>query len=256
MICWVCNKNEANSREHIIKRSDIKRVYGGGSYRGDHAPVHVKNGVTNNIQGSDSKLVKYNQSLCSECNGNFTQPFDLAYEKFIEYIFDNEELILHKRFVDFIDVYSSEFEVGQRNLYKYFAKSFGCRLVNANAAVPDDVRELLGKDSFETGLKINFSINEDVLILPPEDRNGFIGKGGMLAWVDKEDNSKINGYEWNEHVSWLTISYWYNTYPDGNQGSVWVADNQFIYLGSVHPLDEEQREYAHKKVKEKPNKEN
>jgi len=192
--------------------------------------------------------------LCSECNNNYTQPFDSAYEQFIEYVFGNEELVLHKRFIDFFDIYGNEFEVGQNNLYKYCAKSFGCRLVDAGAIVPDDVRELLGKKSFQTGLRINLSVNEDVFILPHEDRDGFIGKGDMLAWMDKSDHAMVNGYEWNEHVSWLTISYWYNTYPDGNLGSTWVADSRFIYLGSVRPLNDEQREYAHKKVNEKPNK--
>ena len=256
MICWICNKNEANSREHIIKRSDIKRVYGRGSYRGDRAPVHVKNGVLSYIQGSDSRILKYDKSLCSECNVKFTQPFDLAYEKFCKYVFENEQLILHKRYIDFFDVYGNDFEAGQRDLYKYFAKSFGCRLVDAGATVPDDVRELLKKDTFQTRLRINFSVNEDVLILPKEDRDGFLGKGDMLAWLDRKDNTKVNGYEWNEHISWLTISYWYNIHPDGNLGSVWVADNQFIYLGIMFPLDEEQREYARKKGEEKPNKAN
>jgi len=165
-------------------------------------------------------------------------------------------IILHKRYIDFFDVYGNDFEAGQRDLYKYFAKSFGCRLVDAGATVPDDVRELLKKDTFQTRLRINFSVNEDVLILPKEDRDGFLGKGDMLAWLDRKDNTKVNGYEWNEHISWLTISYWYNIHPDGNLGSVWVADNQFIYLGIMFPLDEEQREYARKKGEEKPNKAN
>lgn len=256
MICWICNKNEANSREHIIKRSDIKRAYGRGSYRGDRAPIHVKNGALSHIQGPDSRILKYNESLCSDCNGNFTQPFDLAYEKFCKYIFENEQLILHKRYIDFFDVYGNAFETGQRDLYKYFAKSFGCRLIDAGAFVPDDVTELLRKDTFQTGLRINFSANEDVLIFPEEVRDGFLGKGDMLVWLDKNDKTKVNGYEWNEHISWLTISYWYNTYPDGNLGSVWVADNQFIYLGNAFSLDEEQREYARKKVEEKPSKAN
>lgn len=253
MICWICNKNKANSREHIIKRSDIKRAYGNGSYSGDLAPVHIKNSVISNIQGSNSKVLKYNKNLCSTCNADYSQPFDLAYEKFTEYVFENESLILHKRFIDFFVVYSIEPEACQRNLYKYLAKSFGCRLVDANIDAPKDIQKLLGKDSFNTKLRISFSVNEDILILPKEDRDGFIGKGEMIACVDENDNTKVNGYEWNEHVSWLTISYWYNTNPDGSKGSIWVADNQFIYLGSVYPLDDKQRENVRKKVDQKPN---
>lgn len=241
MICWICNKNIANSCEHIIKKSDMKLFYGHGSYKGDTSPVHTKNSISNKIQGANSKHIKYKASICSECNGRFSQPFDIAYEKFIKYVFDNEQNILKKRYIDFFDIYGLEFEVYQRNLYKYFAKSFGCKIVNENLSVPEDVRDLLSKDFFQTALRINISVNEDIMLLPIEHRHGFIGKGPLSGYVDKNNTGKINRYEWSEHILWLTISYWYNTLPDGNLGSIWIADNQFIYLGSAYSLDKEQR---------------
>ena len=86
------------------------------------------------------------------------------------------------------------------------------------------------------------SVNEDIMLLPSSYRHGFIGKGDLSGYIDKYNTEKINGYEWNEHISWLIISYWYNTWPDGNLGSIWVADNQFVYLGSAYSLDKDQRE--------------
>lgn len=246
MNCWICGK-PANSQEHIIKKSDITRVYGNGPYKAENALAHVKSGKLQLVQGPNSKKIKYDSSLCHDCNTSVTQPFDFAYDTFINYLYENEEHILRKRFIDFFDVYGVGFEVAQRNLFKYFTKSFGCRLHAAGISVPADITSLLHKESFKTGLRINFSVNEDVLILPKKDRDGFIGKGGLFIWLDKNDQTKINGYTWHEHVSWLFISYWYLMSPDGNLGSTWVADAQHIYLGCQQPMNEEQRiELKHK----------
>ncbi len=244
MICWICNATEAETKEHIIKKSDITRAFGKGSYSGGNAPVHVKNGKISDIQGANSNKIKYEASLCKACNGANTQPFDKAYDKFISYIYANETSILKKRFIDFFDVYGEEFEKGQRDLYKYYAKSFGCRLVDAGEVVPSDILSLFFKESFSTGLRINFAVNEDVLIMPNEDRNGFIGKGDLIGWSNKSETKKITEYTeytWSEHVTWLFAFFWYNKFPDGCLGSTWVADRQFIYLGSFESLDNEQR---------------
>lgn len=247
MNCWICGQT-ANSKEHIIKKSDITRIYGNGPYKGGNALVHVKNGKLQLVQGANSKKIKYERSLCHNCNTTITQPFDFAYDTFIDYLYENEGHILRKRFVDFFDVYGVNFEVGQRNLYKYLAKSFGCRLHNAGVSVPSDIVSLFQEESFETGLRINFSVNEDVLILPKKDRDGFIGKGDLLIWLDKNSQTIVNGYTWNEHVSWLFFSYWYLMAPDGNLGSTWVADSQHIYLGCQQPLNEEKRMELKQKI--------
>lgn len=118
MTCWICGQ-EANSKEHIIKKSDLTRVFGNGPYKGDNALAHIKNGRQQLIQGPNSDKIKYRDSLCHDCNTTATQPFDFAYNKFIDFIYENEQGILRKRFIDFADIYGPDFESGQRNLYKY-----------------------------------------------------------------------------------------------------------------------------------------
>jgi hypothetical protein len=241
-ICWICGDTIADSAEHIFKKSDITRAYGYGSYKGSSAPVHVKNGVITNIQGANSNTLKYKKTICHLCNTTITQPFDRTYDTFIKWLIENESKILKRRFVDFYEVFNDDFETSQRNLYKYFAKSFGCRLIDAGHDIPDDVTELLDKKSFETDLRITFAVNEDILLMSSQDRDGFIGKGDLIGYYSKSELQKINGYIWNEHISWFTIFYWYNRFPDGNLGSTWVADSQHIYLGSSEPLPPEIRE--------------
>ncbi|NMF90230.1 hypothetical protein [Aromatoleum petrolei] len=153
----------------------------------------------------------------------------------------NEGLVLRRGFIDFEEVYGDGWEDSQRNLYKYFVKSFGCRLIDAETAVPEDMVELLSQAKFRTRLRLSFAVNEDILILPEKYRCGFIGKGDLLTWASRSAPSPDESFTWNEHVSWLTIYYWYNRAPDGAYGSEWIANAKFIYLGSLAPLDEATR---------------
>ena len=238
--CWICGA-EADSSEHIFKKSDLVRAHGRGPYRGPSALAHVRADVQCLVQGPNAKRVKYGHSLCHSCNTAFSQPFDQAYDTFVSWLDNNEGIVLGHRFVDFAEVYGPEYEVAQRNLYKYFAKAFGCRVVDAGFAVQADVVQLLGRDSFRTGLRLTFAVNEDVLIMPPYDRRGFIGKGDLLVWAPRNDPTLPTGFTWDEHISWFTVCYWYNEQPDGCFGSTWVADSQFLYLGSFAPLNPEMR---------------
>lgn len=238
--CWMCG-SEANSSEHRLKKADIVRAYGPGPYSGAHRPMHVRASQLTKIQGPNSRAIKYAQFLCHTCNTTTSQPYDTAYDRLIEWILQNELTVLHRRFINFAEVFGADFSLRQLNLYKYFAKSFGCRLIEAKQVVPDDVFTLFDKEQFQTALRITFSVNEDVLAMPPADRRGFIGKSDLMAMVQRNDPSQINGFCFSEHVSWFTVHYWYDLAPDGDLGSVWVADCQHIYLGSHAPLSPELR---------------
>lgn len=240
LTCWMCG-SEANSAEHRLKKADIVRAYGRGPYSGAHRPMHVRTGKLTEIQGPNSRTIKYAPILCQSCNTTSTQPYDTAYDQFIEWVFENESTVLRRRFIDFIDVFGADFSKNQLDLYKYFAKSFGCRLVEADQVVPDDVRNLFPQEHFQTALRITFSVNEDILAMPLADRQGFIGKGDLTAMLQRSDPNQINGFIFSEHVSWFTTHYWYALAPDGNLGATWVADSQHVYLGSHEPLTPELR---------------
>lgn len=244
--CWICGGN-ADTSEHRIKKADLVRAYGKGPYKGPAAPVHVRAGSITPIQGPRAGIVKYSPSLCGPCNNAGTQAFDRAYDRFIKWVMENEAVVLNRRFIDFAEVYGSDFEGEQRDLFKYFVKSFGCRLVDAGEPVPDDLVALLPQKSFRTALKVTFCVNEDILLLPESTRSVFLGKGELTAWVSESDPSIKNGYTWHEHASWLRVCFWYDKQPDGYLGSTWIADAQYIYLGSSHPLSPEDRaEYIEK----------
>jgi hypothetical protein len=138
-------------------------------------------------------------------------------------------------------IYGETFEADQRRLFKYFVKSFGCRLVAAGREVPHDLVALLPEQRFSTGLKITFAVNEDLLLLQKKDRGTWIGKGDLFFWQSKSDPKQIDGYVWQESVSWLRVCYWYMLGPESDLGSTWIADTQTIYLGSIAPLSPDDR---------------
>jgi hypothetical protein len=245
--CWIC-KQVANSAEHRVKKSDLVSLYGSGSYKGEEAPVMIRDGKEFTIQGPSSKIVKYKKILCAKCNNDFSQPFDKAYESFVLYILQNEDLITKRRFIDFREVYGDEFNVAQRNLYKYFVKSFGCRLANDGYQIPEDIRALLPKNRFLTRLRITFAVHEEFLL------QGFniLGNGPLMiyfplqetrpTWIEKYRAKKYGRtlplkYFCSENFKWLYVCIWYNISPEGNLGSTWIADSQYVYLGSHKDLN-------------------
>jgi hypothetical protein len=246
--CWICGK-PATSSEHRLKKSDMVREYGAGPYFGGKQPVHFSNSKATKIQGPNSKVIKYPKLLCVHCNTTKSQPFDKAYELFMAWVCRNEKLVLNQRFIDFKTVFGESWEAKQRDLYKYFVKSFGCRLTNASQAVPQDLINLFELCQFKTRLRLTFAVNEDILSLPADTRSGFLGKGILEGRnIDEKSHSSVS-FRWTEHSSWLTIFYWYHERPDGSLGSTWVADSQHVYFGSFYPLDNETRQGLVDKLK-------
>lgn len=225
-LCWICN-SPADSAEHKFKKTDLIRLHGKGPYKGDNALFHFKDFLSK-IRGSKAEIVKYDKSLCQNCNNYFSQPFDYAYEKFISWVFENEENVIRRRIINFFHIYGEDFTDAQRNLYKYFAKSFGCKLVEENYKVPTDVKELLSKENFQTGLRISFAVNEDMLTLPEGYRIG-LSKGGLFSVPHNED---VWTFIWHETFEWLNVFYWYNFLVEQELGYPWVADSQYLHLGS------------------------
>jgi hypothetical protein len=83
MKCWWCG-SKADSREHIFKKTDIRRAYGDPPYDPAVMPL-IKHGESMKyVQGPDSKHLKFRANLCHKCNTARSSDFDRAYDVFIE----------------------------------------------------------------------------------------------------------------------------------------------------------------------------
>jgi hypothetical protein len=67
--------------------------------------MHLKNGKFSKIQGPNSKKIKYEHSICTDCNNTLSQPFDRSYDQFFDYIQNNPSSVFKNRFIDFYEVY-------------------------------------------------------------------------------------------------------------------------------------------------------
>jgi len=235
--CWICGK-ESKTGEHRVKKSDLIHRYGKEPYTGGDELVHVKEDAMRPLQGSNSKLVKYKKNLCVECNNTFTQPFDRAYEELITWAMDHEDDVLRRRVIDFQMVYGGNWESKQRDLFKYFAKCFGCRLDESGRDVPCDVVDLLGEESFQTALYVTYFVNEDQLLLPASAQA--IGTAGLYAHQDRQSGEDI-GHQCGHHYRWPCFMYWYSHFSLDPVGAKWIADSKHLYLGWCQPLSGEQR---------------
>src|SRR5208337_2466687 len=84
--CWICG-DKADTREHTIKQSDMRRLFGSGPYRKEKRLVRTDEARNKKIiQSKDSVHIKYQPSLCQYCNSTRSQPWDQAYDMFMEFI--------------------------------------------------------------------------------------------------------------------------------------------------------------------------
>jgi hypothetical protein len=228
--CWICG-GSAETAEHRIKKSDLVHQYGKGPYHGTDAPRHFKEGRVRPIQGPDSGLIKYEKNLCSSCNNSFTRPFDLAYEQFVAWTMSHQQDVVAHRVIDFESVFGTDWENRQRDLFKFFAKCFGCRMNEAGRVVPRDVVDLLVKVSFTTALYVTFLVNEDFDELKIHN----VGTEPLFAHRDRLSGDEV-GFQCGHSVGWLTIMYWYHHLPLEPVGARWIANSKHVYLGWHRPL--------------------
>lgn len=234
--CWMCGL-VADSAEHRYKKSDLIRIFG-RNYSSKQV-TYVRDDVQFSPQGANAKEFKYQNNLCKKCNNQRTQPYDLAYSEFIQWIFKNEDLVIKKRFIDFKDIYGDNYPTKQTNLFKYFIKILGCDIdADERFEVPYDLIKLFEQTHFITAAKISFSLTEDIINSQELHKfsKNILGKSPMTYFTSI--NSSINkrpqniGFErWN-YISWLNIHFSYLHDTDPKLGTPWVADKRVIYLGS------------------------
>lgn len=150
--CWWCG-NLADSREHKWKKSELDTVYGpSGSERYPLTWVD-DDGSTRAVQGPNSKIMKFERSICQNCNNSRSQPFDQAYDQWVEYISANHDRIVARRLVDLPDVVGrADYEDFKLNLAKYFAKHIGCRVADGSAGqVPYSLIMFLNGETEDSG---------------------------------------------------------------------------------------------------------
>ena len=219
--CWICGE-EADSKEHKIKKSDLKLRHGSGEdFRSQELMHRGLDGSPRKLQGVNSNLVKFDKFICKKCNNQLTQPHDNAYEKFMDYVIINKKLIVKNKVINLNDVFQIDCQANTENLYKYCVKHFGCKLRECEYKVPKDVVNIIKNNVVDTYLCLTFSID-----LPCEVIyiNSHIGANNSYAVMQY-------------NFDYFKVTMWYSRLPHqpfGNESTMWFANSDIIKLNDVN----------------------
>jgi hypothetical protein len=207
--CWMCGEL-ATTREHQIKKTDLKLMSQGVSFKkGDRLIKTLNNGKKSFIQGLDSKEVKYKKNLCGYCNNTRSEPWDKAYEALMNFAYKNHITIARDRKINLKLVYGANVKKAKMDLFKYFAKAFGCAINEINDEVPSVIFDVINEKSFDGKIFfINISACEELLEKNPM-LDGFAGCSNLESLNEKESGKPVS-YRWAQNLGWLVISYFYN----------------------------------------------
>jgi len=203
-VCWWCG-GIADSREHQYKRADVVREFGSGPYSG---LVRWRGADSYRIRGPNSNVLKFGRTLCQPCNNVRSQPFDQAYDSFIEHLRANERQIILARVIHLPAVWGNWTD-GSVALARYFVKHIGCRLADADVEVPAELIGFLDGQLPLRSLLFGWEIRADLLVtfeykqLPPDS----LWLGGLRSHTQARTGDIVAidshvGYRWFR-LSWV-----------------------------------------------------
>jgi hypothetical protein len=141
----------ADSREHKYKKSDLVREFGPGPWGQASALVRGTAGSDrlHHVRGPNATSLKFEKSLCQDCNNARSQPFDIAYDTFAGYLAQHEQLVVSRGWLRFSDMFGTAWPTSRDEVVRYYLKHIGCRLADGGARVPRPFIDFLDKRSSE-----------------------------------------------------------------------------------------------------------
>lgn len=137
-VCWWCGNADPLTSEHKFKRADLARMWdpNDGLLWGSDQETQIVRSARK------SKQVRFSPSLCAPCNNRRSQPFDRAYQRFSDYVWERPSL-WRSRWLNMQAVFGESWETDVGNLARYFVKHMGCRMAHERYPVPTSLAEFL-----------------------------------------------------------------------------------------------------------------
>lgn len=192
--CWWCG-GAADSREHKHKAALLRRMWG------TEGLVLGRNGEDfHDLRSPRSSAVKFGKTLCQNCNNAKSQPFDVAYDTYADYIRISSPQLARSKRIDWREVFGKDWKQPTRNLGCYFVKSFGCWFAEEGFPPPAPFAVFLDGDKLV-----------DTHIMPVRQQSATlayramrldgetVGDSGIgfldsVAWIDGT-HTRLTGYE-------------------------------------------------------------
>jgi hypothetical protein len=149
--------------------------------------------------------------MCAYCNNTRSQPFDRAYDEFIEWIIENEQKVLGERRIVLEEVFGPRRAEKAEDVLRFFVKQICCRL--AECIRTDTGEALLPPDAlaFLDGTAQLRSITTEMWIEPSWLRFDELGAGDP-DWISILGHEAVHpgpemrlGSRWN--YGWLVLGW-------------------------------------------------
>ncbi len=209
--CWWCG-GVATTREHKFKHSDLRRVATRDGARDLKALFKMSDfhqGSLRTLKRGDE--VQWGLNLCAPCNNARSQPFDLAYDRFVAYLRANGDTLWRWTSLDWAAVYGQEWSDGATSLARYFVKQFGCMMATQRLQVPQDAVAFLDGSARCPSLCIDIWRDHRPIKLHRRmsrtgDQEGMLNFIGLPATLAYTDGSRLTGADYQCRLAYMVCS--------------------------------------------------
>ena len=203
--CWICQSTGPLTREHKFKASGLReQIDSTGPFT-----VVVDNQMDNFriARGRKSDALKFGKTICGECNSSRTQPGDLAFDSLRKAV---ELLAISGQPVQnvWLDQSFLRGTFENKNVFRYFAKLFGCHLADSNWPIPINIAAFAGRKSDRNCIWLD--IHRDGNYVERRGEEGhYVAHGGLVVVTKKP---KFFPHYLASSVSFGPIQYAYRYY--------------------------------------------
>lgn len=121
-----------------MKASQLKKMFAGSDYLvlggGAKRPTR--------LNGPGAKPMLFPKVFCKQCNNDRSQPFDLAYDEFIQIVWDDPERFRDLTHLDMDSIFPND-PFGAKKLCRYYVKNIACRIAETGFSVPTEMVDFM-----------------------------------------------------------------------------------------------------------------
>jgi hypothetical protein len=140
MKCWICGDEEAATREHLAKASDLKAMFGKPSQKkplffsaSDRTGMPRRRNIR--VGSLKSDTLKFAHRICLACNSARTQPYDYAWEHCSGELRAAAPRLLATGSFRANGLFPYDTRRAMRRVHLYFTKLFGCLVAEGNIPI-------------------------------------------------------------------------------------------------------------------------
>ncbi|MFL5910100.1 MAG: hypothetical protein ACJ768_05965 [Gaiellaceae bacterium] len=158
------------------------------------------------VQGPGSDAFKFEPSLCARCNNERSQPFDLAYDTFTNYLRDNETMVFRGNRTLNLSAIWANWQQSAVDLLRYYTKHIGCRLAEAHVEVRPEVISFLDDQGPMQSLAFMLEVRRDIVAMTKyfTKKDGYFPSlwiGDLAGFKDAQTGDlerieSFHGYRW------------------------------------------------------------